>query len=77
MTYIKEKSKLRLNLKATLEVTQGRIDKKFIAKSLGRSMAGVRNWYNDRNPIPEPTLTRLLEIFEANQVTPIWHKTLN
>jgi DNA-binding transcriptional regulator YiaG len=58
-----------INLKASIEKTNGRITQKFLAKTLGRPRQTINNWVRT-NSFHDHANDRLIGIFKENGVEP-------
>jgi DNA-binding transcriptional regulator YiaG len=60
---------MQIDLKASIEKTNGRITQKFLGQTLGRPKQTIYNWVKN-NIIPRDANIRLIGIFRENGVEP-------
>ena len=63
-----------IDLKKSVEKTNGRITQKFLAKTLGRPFQTIHNWMKT-NSIPREANIRLIGIFKENNIEPEFLET--
>jgi len=61
-----------INLKATLDQTNGRISLDYLARQMVRGTDSIRKWVNGSR-IPETAMNRLMEVLQKNDVDIIYN----
>lgn len=64
---------MQIDLKASIEKTNGRITQKFLGKTLGRPKQTINNWVRT-NVIPRESNERLIGLFKENGIEPEYIK---